>query len=116
MDKFTVLFALIITTMGIGLSTKIILYELIKIEPSILTISISIMIITMNIMCGLTLMIREVIKGVLKISKAGKTFMLHEREKIEVMPGEHHTAQGRETWVEVTSTPPWTPKDHILVK
>lgn len=58
----------------------------------------------------------EVIKGELEFNKGGRTYILHEGMKIEIVPGERHTAKGHETWVKVTSTPGWTPDDHILVE
>jgi mannose-6-phosphate isomerase-like protein (cupin superfamily) len=58
----------------------------------------------------------KVIKGTLTINKAGKEYVLKKGDSVKINPLEHHTAEGHETWVEVTSTPAWTSKDHILVK
>ncbi len=57
--------------------------------------------------------IYEVIKGVLKIDVRGKTHALQRGQKIEINPGDHHTIDGKETWVKVTSIPAWTSDDHI---
>jgi len=57
----------------------------------------------------------EVIRGVLTINVRGKTHVLQKGQKIEINPGEYHTAEGKEVWVKVISTPAWTPDDHVLV-
>ncbi|OGM08588.1 hypothetical protein A2159_03050 [Candidatus Woesebacteria bacterium RBG_13_34_9] len=60
--------------------------------------------------------IYEVIKGELEISKAGRSYYLHEGEKIAIYPSEYHIAKGNETWVKVTSTPAWNPEDQIPIE
>ncbi len=52
----------------------------------------------------------EVLKGVLEMSKEGKTFFLSEGEKLTIDQDEFHIAKGNETWVKVTSEPAWTPE------
>ncbi len=51
----------------------------------------------------------EVIKGVLEMSKEGKTIFLSEGEKLTIDQDEFHIAKGNDTWVKVTSEPAWTP-------
>ena len=51
----------------------------------------------------------EVLKGVLEMTKEGKTFFLTEGQKIEINMDEFHMAKGKDTWVQVTSIPAWTP-------
>lgn len=58
----------------------------------------------------------KVIKGVLKVFKDGKKFILKEGEGLTINPGEIHWAKGEETWFECYSRPGWAPEDHILVK
>src|SRR3989344_4380210 len=55
----------------------------------------------------------EVIKGTLELTKAGKTYVLTEGQKLEIAPEEYHMAKGKETWVKVTSEPGWTPEDQL---
>lgn len=57
----------------------------------------------------------EVMEGILEVNKEGKTHILQAGQKITINPEEYHSAEGHETWVRVTSTPAWTPEDHILV-
>jgi mannose-6-phosphate isomerase-like protein (cupin superfamily) len=58
----------------------------------------------------------EVIKGTLELTKAGKTHVLTEGQKLTINPEEFHMAKGKETWVKVTSEPAWTPQDNIPVE
>ncbi len=44
-----------------------------------------------------------------------KKHIIKEGGRIEIKPGTRHYALGNETWVNVYSTPGWTPEDHILV-
>lgn len=57
----------------------------------------------------------EILKGNLTIYKNNQSFKLSEKEKLVINPEEKHYAEGNETWVKVTSTPPWSPKDHIIL-
>lgn len=57
----------------------------------------------------------EVIKGVLELTKGGKTYFLSPGEKLEIEPEEYHLAKGKETWVKVTSIPAWTPQDQFHI-
>lgn len=65
---------------------------------------------------GMLTQVYEVLKGSLKITKGGKTHFLNSGQKIEIGPEEFHLAKGKETWVKVTSTPAWDPKEHTEVK
>ena len=47
----------------------------------------------------------EVIKGVLEMSKGGKTYFLSPGQKMVIGPREYHMAKGQETWVKVISEP-----------
>lgn len=51
----------------------------------------------------------EVLKGILEITKEGKSYFLSEGEKLEEGFEEFHLAKGKETWVKVTSEPAWSP-------
>ncbi len=56
-----------------------------------------------------------VLKGHLTVTKDGKDFPLSVGETLVIKPLEKHSAKGNETWVEVKSTPGWTPSDHYLL-
>lgn len=58
----------------------------------------------------------EVIRGTITLYINDVPHLLKEGQKIKVKPGQIHYAVGDETWVKVTSTPGWIPKDHMLVK
>ena len=55
-----------------------------------------------------------VLKGELKIIKNGKQQILKKGGFIEIKPGEKHSAEGKETWIEVKSKPGWNPDDHFF--
>ncbi len=57
----------------------------------------------------------EVLKGELTLTINGIRHALTEGMSYTIHPGEIHSASGRETWVKTTSTPGWTPQDHILI-
>ena len=59
--------------------------------------------------------IYTVLKGNLTVTKDGKDFPLSVGETLVIKPLEKHCAKGNETWVEVKSTPGWTPLDHYLI-
>jgi hypothetical protein len=60
----------------------------------------------------------RVIKGILAVLKFFKSkeeykeTIVHEGEHITIKPGEIHSNLGKETWVEVTSNPPWSIDDY----
>jgi mannose-6-phosphate isomerase-like protein (cupin superfamily) len=56
----------------------------------------------------------EVLKGVLELTKGGKTYFLSPGEELVIEPEEYHIAKGKETWVKVTSEPAWTPEDQFF--
>lgn len=58
----------------------------------------------------------EVIKGILEMTKEGKTFYLSEGQKIEIRMDEFHMAKGRDTWVKVTSEPAWAPEAYVPIE
>lgn len=43
-----------------------------------------------------------------------RTRVKKRRDKITIDPGEVHSAEGKEVWLEVVSRPGWKPKDHFL--
>jgi mannose-6-phosphate isomerase-like protein (cupin superfamily) len=53
-------------------------------------------------------------RGSLKVIIDGKSHVLNAGDEIEIKPGQVHSATGNETWIEVTTTPPWTAEDQIL--
>ena len=57
----------------------------------------------------------DVLSGQLEIVVQKKTSHLNSGDSITIPPNTRHKAFGRETWIRVTSTPGWTPEDHILV-
>jgi len=57
----------------------------------------------------------EVSKGELTMNIDGKKKVVKEGESITLLPGTKHSAKGKETWIKVSSTPGWTPEDHILL-
>lgn len=57
----------------------------------------------------------EVIKGELIMYLDGVKHIVREGGKIEMKPGVRHYAVGKETWINVYSTPGWKSEDHILV-
>lgn len=57
----------------------------------------------------------EVMKGVLRVVKDGREYVLHEGDKLMINPGVVHHAFGQETWVKVYARPGWKPNDHIFV-
>ena len=57
----------------------------------------------------------EVIKGVLEMSKGGKTYFLSPGQKMVIGPREYHMAKGQETWVKVISEPAWTPEERMSI-
>ncbi len=56
----------------------------------------------------------RVLEGDLALYIDGSEKELSEGDQFEVYPGEVHFAIGDETWVDVKSTPPWSPEDHIM--
>ncbi len=56
----------------------------------------------------------KILSGSLALYIDGSEKELEVGDEFEVYPGEVHFALGDETWVEVTSTPPWSANDHIL--
>lgn len=59
--------------------------------------------------------IYEVVRGVLVLYLDDVKYVLREGEKMEVLPGVRHYAEGEETWFLTYSTPGWTAEDHILL-
>ncbi|OGK11457.1 hypothetical protein A2954_06300 [Candidatus Roizmanbacteria bacterium RIFCSPLOWO2_01_FULL_37_12] len=59
--------------------------------------------------------IYEVIRGVLTVNKEGKKYILKEKEKITINPGEVHYAEGNDVWFYAYSSPGWTFEDHKLI-
>jgi mannose-6-phosphate isomerase-like protein (cupin superfamily) len=58
----------------------------------------------------------EVLKGILETTKGGKSFFLSEGQSIQLEPEEFHMANGKETWVKVTSEPAWTGEDSVPIE
>lgn len=57
----------------------------------------------------------EIINGELELTVDGKEHFLKEGDNFIVESNKAHFAKGKDTWVKVTSTPPWSPEDQILV-
>lgn len=57
----------------------------------------------------------KAMKGELSIFPNGKQTVLKTGEKYQIKPWTIHWAEGNETWVEICSTPGWTPDDYTLV-
>ncbi len=57
----------------------------------------------------------EVLKGELDITINGNAKHFQAGEKVIIPPLTRHFAKGNETWIRVTSSPGWTPEDHILI-
>ena len=57
----------------------------------------------------------EVLKGVLEMTKEGKSFFLTEGEKLTIGQDEFHMAKGDDTWVKVTSEPAWSPQPPLPI-
>lgn len=59
----------------------------------------------------------RVLRGTLHVGNAGMGHVLTEGETITIEPrGIHHArAVGTPAWVEVTSVPPWSQKDHFVL-
>jgi len=57
-----------------------------------------------------------ILQGDLRMFVDGVETLLHKNDNFEIPPGKVHYAVGDETWVKVTSSPPWHISDHILVK
>lgn len=55
-----------------------------------------------------------ILKGTLTITKEGKDYHIPEGQSFIIYPMEKHSAKGDSVWAEVTSTPGWAPKDHII--
>jgi len=53
--------------------------------------------------------IYEVLRGILEITKGGKSYFLTEGQKLTEGMEDFHLAKGKETWVKVTSEPAWAP-------
>ena len=55
-----------------------------------------------------------VLQGDLRVIVNGEETLLRKNDTFEILPGKIHYAIGNETWVKVTSSPPWSISDHIL--
>ena len=53
----------------------------------------------------------EVINGELELVVDGKEHLLKEGDNFIIEPNKTHFAKGKDTWVKVTSNPPWSPED-----
>ena len=56
----------------------------------------------------------EVVKGELLLTVKGKKHILKTGEKMTIKPKSIHSAEGKETWFLIHSTPGWTVEDHIV--
>lgn len=90
-----------------------------EIEPGSLTpersVAVAVMDKNINHVHRAAKEVYEVLKGILEVNKEGRTYILQEGQKIEIKPGEAHTAKGKETWVKVTSIPAWSPDDQFAI-
>lgn len=57
-----------------------------------------------------------ILDGNLDLYVDGVKNELKKGDIFDIKPGQVHYAIGNETWVEALSKPPWTPKDHIIIK
>lgn len=57
----------------------------------------------------------EVLQGDLVLTVNGKDYPLNVGQQMTIPPNQIHWANGKSTWVKVTSRPGWTIQDHILV-
>lgn len=57
-----------------------------------------------------------VLKGDLILTVEGEDHYIPEGQSYIIYQMQHHSAKGNEAWVEVQSTPGWTPNDHIIVE
>jgi mannose-6-phosphate isomerase-like protein (cupin superfamily) len=59
----------------------------------------------------------RVLKGTLYVACAGVGYVLNEQETFTIEPGNMHCAQAADTpvWIEVTSSPSWSAKDHFVL-
>jgi mannose-6-phosphate isomerase-like protein (cupin superfamily) len=59
----------------------------------------------------------RVLRGRLYIAYAGTGYVLNEQEKFTIEPGNIHYARAADTpvWIEVVSTPAWSPEDHFVL-
>jgi mannose-6-phosphate isomerase-like protein (cupin superfamily) len=57
----------------------------------------------------------EIQEGVLKLHLEDTVLMLGPGESVTIQPGQVHWAEGQPTRLLVTSWPPWTPEDHIIM-
>jgi hypothetical protein len=51
----------------------------------------------------------EVLRGILELTKEGRSYFLTEGQKLTEGLDDFHLAKGNETWVKVTSEPAWAP-------
>ncbi|MBI3619598.1 GNAT family N-acetyltransferase [Candidatus Roizmanbacteria bacterium] len=60
--------------------------------------------------------IYKILKGTLILYKNGKKNTVKKGKAITIKPGTIHWAKGKQTRLEVISSPGWTVEDHILIK
>jgi hypothetical protein len=58
----------------------------------------------------------EVLKGVLELTKEGKTYFLTEGQTLKESLDDYHLAVGKEAWVKVTSEPAWSPGKELPIE
>lgn len=58
----------------------------------------------------------EVLSGPVTLYVDNQKHILQNGETFEIKPGKVHYAVGNEAWIRCTSTPGWTPEDHLLVE
>lgn len=57
----------------------------------------------------------EIVRGTLFLFKDGEKHILYEGERMTIIPGTIHSAEGDECWFLTYSKPGWTAGDHIIV-
>ena len=55
----------------------------------------------------------EILKGVLELTKEGKSHFLTEGQKLKEGIDDFHMAVGHDAWVKVTSEPAWSPGQEL---
>ena len=60
----------------------------------------------------------RVLRGTLYVACAGVGYVLNEQETFTIEPGNIHYARAADTpvWIEVKSTPAWSPEDHFRAR
>lgn len=58
----------------------------------------------------------EVLKGLLELTKEGRTYFLSEGQTLNESLDDNHLAVGHDAWVKVTSEPAWSPGAELPIE